>query len=235
VKKKLALITTSVALVASGNLHAENQWGLTPYVGADVQSRHMNWGKGLGDNLFAHDAMQGNVYVGVKFNEYFGVEGGYESTDKKDRNAKLSSGDINAGIPVASVPFATLQYITTSRISGHHISVTASAPISDEYRLKVLGIVGIASLKASLFRHTTSFVAGGIPLPSPDVIFSKRKNLLRLGAGLEHMITETWGVRASLIWENTNRLKVSGVSRSASPTVQAKNSLLYSAGAFFNF
>jgi len=234
VKKRLALITTSAALIASSAVHAENQWGLTPYVGADIQSRHMNWGKNLGDNLFAHHAMQGNIYFGVKFSEYFGVEGGYESSAKKTRTVTASPGDVLTGTPL---PGASLnQFSMTSRISGPHISAVGSVSLSDLHRLKLSGLVGIASLKSSLSRQKIGSTTFGVfaPFPGTPVPFVKRKNVLRLGAALEHMLTDTWGVRGSVIWENTNKLK-SYAQNGFSGVAQAKNSFACGLGAFISF
>jgi hypothetical protein len=234
VKKRLALITTSAALIASSAVHAENQWGLTPYVGADVQSRHMNWGKGLGDNAFSHNSMQGNVYFGVKFSEYLAVEGGYESTAKKTRTVTVSPGDVLLGNPLAGTLLN--QFNMTSRISGPHINLVGSTSLSDTHRLKLLGLVGVASLKANLLGQRTAIMNNSvfIPVLPNGKPFIKRKNLLRLGTALEHMLTDTWGVRVSVIWENTNKLKITA-SNGAIGFAQAKNSFVYGLGAFVSF
>jgi opacity protein-like surface antigen len=234
VKKKLALITASVALAASGNLHAANQWGLTPYVGADVQSRHMNWDTGSGGNLFTHDAVQGNVYFGVKFSENFGIEGGYESTAKKVRSVFANPGELVTGTALGSAN--PIQFTTTTRLRGHHINLVSSASLSETHRLKLLGLIGIVSLKASLTRQPTASITGGVftSRNGPTTPLIQRKNLLRLGTTLEHLLTDAWGIRGSITWENTKRLKIFA-SNGANGIAQPKNSLVYGLGAFITF
>ena len=72
----IALSTTSAALAMT------NEWwdGNKPYVGFDAQVRRMSFKGGFGNNLLQHHSPQGNLYAGVKFNEYVGVEAGYETT-----------------------------------------------------------------------------------------------------------------------------------------------------------
>ena len=236
-KKRLALITTSVALATSSAANAENQWGLTPYVGADVQSRHMNWSKGLGDNLFAHDAMQGNVYVGVKFNEYFGIEGGYESTSKKDRNVILNAGDIVTG-NIINARMTSANVIATSHLHGTHINFVSSFYISETNRLKFLGSLGVISLRAKLTKKLINYMDLGVPVDyssRPSILYNKRKHVLRIVAGLEHMLTDAWGVRGSITWENTNRLKIPSLNGATPSLAQPKNAIAYGLGAFITF
>jgi len=236
VKKSLSLIAATALLATSTMIHADDELCLTPYVGADAQFRHMNFKSNYGDNLFEHHSPQGNVYAGIRVNDYLGLEAGYESSFRTSRTVVLGAGYISAGVP-ANPATTSAQFTSTLRINGPHLNILGVFPISEEYRLKFVALAGIASLKANLQRrlnYTTA--AGGTTVLNQLTTFENRKTVLRFGGGLEHMLTKHWGVRASLVWENTARLQVPSTNP-ASPRalVQTKNTTIYSLGAFFKF
>lgn len=229
-KKTLALLAAPAVLLAASAVMAENHWGVTPYVGADAEWRHMNFQKGFGNNLFNHDYPQGNVYVGVQFNEYLAVEGGYEATERKTRTNTLRTGDTTAGILI-DTPNSTVQYNSTGQVKGLHANLIGLLPICESYRLKLIGLVGFARLKGNFVRTRT--LVDGFSLPD-SVNFKARKSVLRLGAGLQHMINCNWGVRGMVKWEESKKLKMIGIEN-ALTSIKPKNSFIYSIGAFYTF
>lgn len=229
-KKTLALLAAPAVLLAASAVMAENHWGVTPYVGADAEWRHMNFQKGFGNNLFNHDYPQGNVYVGVQFNEYLAVEGGYEATERKTRTSNFRTGDTIAGL-LLDEPNTTFQYNSTAQIKGLHANLIGSLTICELYRLKLIGLVGFARLKANLTRART--LTDGLSDPA-FLNFKARKSVLRLGAGLQHMINCNWGVRAMVKWEESKKLKMIGIEN-ALTSIKPKNSFIYSIGAFYTF
>lgn len=246
--KRLAILAAPLMMLAASAVTAENQWGFTPYVGADAQWRHMNFNGGLGDNLFRHEYPQGNLFAGIKLNDYLGIEVGYESTAKKNRTVYLNGGDVTAGTIVNAN--TGVQYTTTAQIKGPHANLVGSFPISEEYRLKIFGMVGVAHLKANLKRTATTVVATlpppfGVTIFPPSLAFpngvtstfNKRKSVLRLAGGLEHMFCNNWGVRATVTWENTHKLNTLGNIQPASGVSQIKenNSIAYGLGVFVTF
>jgi len=225
VKKKLAFLAAPVIMLAASS-NAQAHWGMTPYVGADVQYRSMDFQSGFGDNLFSHHEPQGNVYVGAKLHEYFGVEAGFESTTRQNKTSTLRIGGSNLGVPVTA---AISRYNVTSRIRGSHLSLVGFLPICDQNRLKLIGLAGAAALKASF--KVVNFYSTGVLTPMQE--FDKRKIVLRLGAGLEHMFACHWGLRGTVIWENTRKISAPTVSSAA--LVKPKDSLIYSLGVFASF
>ncbi len=219
--KKLALLAVPAILLAASAATADNQWGFTPYVGADAEWRHLNYQTGFGENIFRHDYPQGNIYAGLKFNDYLAIEGGYEATGRKSRVTTLGPGNIFAGNSTAGT---TLQFSTTSRIKGPHANLVGFLPIWDAYRLQLIGSVGFARLQENA--EFTILTANGNPaIPDPRT-FKQRKSILRVGAGLQQMISDSWGVRAMVKWENTNKFKMgSNIGRSE---IRHKNSFIYS-------
>lgn len=236
-KKKLSLVATPIIALAAASAQADLDFGFTPYVGADIQYRHMNYKTGYGDNLYAKHQPQGNIYVGAKFHEYFGIEGGIQATQKQGRNASLYTGDTNLGVYIDSAN-TNIQYKTTVRTTASHLSLVGFLPISEEYRLKLIGLAGVSVLKTTVKRTHTVLVRLGVPLPndlSPPLTNSQRKSVLRLGAGLEHMFAHNWGIRTSFIWENTNKMSLATTNDTSGRLAKPKNSLTYGLGAFVSF
>lgn len=230
-KKKLALIALPIALLAASTTMAENLCGVTPYVGADAEFRYMSFHKGFGKNIFAHNYPQANLYIGLRFNDYFAVEAGYEATARKTRTSTLHAGDVSLGaiVPAPDTP----QFNSTSQIKALHANLVGTFPICERYRLQFIGMAGIARLKANIVRTFVTLDGFAIDPPITST-FIKRKSVLILGAGVQHMINCNWGVRAMLKWENSNRLKLID-KETADLFVKAKNSVIYSLGAFYNF
>lgn len=230
-KKKLSLIAASAILATSTVANAESMLSFTPYVGADFQYRHMNYYPNYGHNLFKHNLMQRNFYVGAKIHEYFGVEVGHQSSSSTTRTVTLGAGEIAAGAAPIQAGRRVV-FNSTNRVNGLHANIIGFLPVSEEHKLKLIALVGITSLRTNFEKNVVSINGTAMNVITK---FVNRKNLLRLGGGLEHMITERWGVRASLIWENTARLQMPAQNPTQTGLVKPKNSLIYGFGAFVRF
>ncbi len=235
-KKKLALLAAPLVLLAASAATAESRWlGITPYLGADAEIRHMDFQKGYGGNNIKHSLPQGNLYAGLRFNEYVAVEAGYEATKRKTTSSTDGAGVVSFGLLIPAL--TTLQYNTVAQAKAFHANLVGTLPICELYRLDLIGSIGIARLKTKIVR--TLVAVDGIPFPvnDPDAVdkFVKRKSILRLGAGLQHMINCNWGLRAMLKWENTNKLKLISQTHPLDLSVKPKNSFIYSLGVFYNF
>ena len=236
-KKKLALIAP-VLLIGASNVMADD-CGLTPYVGLDAQVRHMSYKSGFGGNLFNHNYPQGNVYVGLKFNNCIGIEVGFSGGPKRTRSATLNAGDINLGVPlVGELVFVTpLVYSTTTRVSGVHADLVGFYPVNCD--MQVFGSVGANRLKAHFSQSGISSGPESLIGTAP-LRFKKHKTVLRLGLGLQQMLTCNVGLRAGLIWENTSKLNNIRLSQLTTlsdvmPTIKLRDSLVYSLGIFWQF
>ena len=182
-----------------------------PYVGADVKWNNMQFKTATGKDLIQKNYPQGNLFGGVKFNEWVALELGYQSTTQKSKTATVGVGerffgDINS-------PPGSLSTKTKTKISGFNLNVVGFYPIFEEYCLSLFGSVGLAQLKLKSHLDFT------VP-PSPLVTsrdFSKRKLVPRATVGIQHMLNDNIGVRAMLAWERTSAFK----------KVYAKNSTLY--------
>jgi opacity protein-like surface antigen len=221
-KKTLALLIASIALLATSRTLAANLCGVIPYVGADAELRHMNFYKPFGNDLLSHHYGQGNLYLGLQLNEYLAVEAGYEATEKKTRAGGDTAGN------------NTFQSNSRGQIKALHANLVGSLSICEQYRLKLIGLIGFARLKEKLVVVDTTVNGVVVPAANNTFTFKNKKSVLRLGAGLQHMINCNWGTRAMLKWEQSGKLNTRAQEDNNFP-IRAKNSFIYSVGVFYMF
>jgi len=237
-KKRLlkGVVSASVSLLAfnAAALNVRDHMDLVPYIGADIQSRHMEFKKGYGDNITKKNYPQGNIYLGLKLNEYVGLEAGYERT-KNVKTSKILLGSdmfLSTILQPGDPTFAT-RINTRTKMSAFHASVVGFLPISEEYRLQLIGALGIARMNLNM--------AMEIPIADLRRVFSRKKWVPKVGVGLQHMLTCQVGVRAMASWEGTGRGSKSAqdirpLNQSQSELVaRVKNSLNLGLGIFYNF
>lgn len=245
--KRLLKLTAPVIALAAGVASATSFAGFeldpAPYAGADAQLRQMKFPAGGPDLLFAKQAFQGNVFVGVQLNKYFGIEGGYEQTEfkKNDNFASAANGD---------VLFNNLHTGDTQRTSNKHrlkgfnINLLGYFPIVEDCTTLYAG-VGLARLKAELIYKIIAI--GGPPetnLTEQEVnqqlrSYSASKTIPRLTAGIQQMFTHNLGLRANVTWEKTSKFKKlqpkCNVPEGLDDFVSLKNSTIYGVGVFWKF
>lgn len=207
---------------------------INPYGGVDIGMQHFGFKSGYGDNLFAKNLPKGNLFVGINFNNYFGLEGGYESTIEKKRNATLYGGNstmLGNFIPGGPNETDYLNLNSKAKISGWHLGITGRFPI-DTKNLFIIGHVGIKRTNIKLVSRVISYKDYGQPeelgTPQDQVVLgdNSKKNILKLSGGIEYFFNKHIGLRAMLGWENTAKLK----PVSDNKTALLKNSFLYSIG-----
>lgn len=242
--KKLALLAAPVVALSASTASAGHLWdtaNFSPYAGIDAQWRHTTYDNGRGDNLIEHDTPQGNIYVGIKLNKYLALEGGYQSNIKQTRSTTHGPGDIVTGFPIPTGG-PTVKYDTTASFHGPHINVVGIAPICDKYRLSLIGSVGVIRMTSNITRKLT-YNSANVPAvinPPQQWDFKNTRSILRLSAGVAHMINDKWGVRATVLYENTSRLENNVTQAPAGAgtsgiNIKPKNSMSYGVGTFIKF
>lgn len=219
----------------------------TPYVGIDAQMRHMSFDRGFGRHIFKKHYPQGNVFVGLKFKDCVALELGYEFS-KTQRHAKnYYTGDVVFGFAIPTpAPFVlsnTQGSHASSKISGWNLNLVGFYPIlCGDNNLTLVGSIGAARLKA----RTREVFTTAIVVPAETITLSntfnykRHKTVLKIGGGLQHMMSDCLGVRALINWENTSKLHAKGkdavTRRLATPRMaKLKNSFTYGLGAFMPF
>lgn len=210
---------------------------IDPYLGIDMGLRRMAWKKDYGDNVYKHVAYQPNIYTGLKFNQFFGIEVGYEEILFKKRDTAFTEGtSIILGVDFAP-PIAIRSSV---KLKGWHFNIVGTYPLEwCEYKcIELLGTMGIASLKTT--QQTTFLLDETGILPSPDVFtFSKRKIVPRVSAGFQYKITDHCGLRFILIGiENTSLLGDLGLPQEAPESARRtkmKHNTYHSIGFLLHF
>ncbi len=228
---KIKLVFLVFIFFVSPKILAATEGEFGPYIGGDMQARNMSFKKGFGDDLFKKESMQGNFYLGLKVNKYFGFEIGHQIADKKNRNASPSA----MARLVQSGPLVPgTSQMGTRQIKGWNLNVIGFLPISSEYKMSMIGIAGLSSLEVKL-KYTLTYPPRAI-VAYQQIKFKQRKTVLRLGGGVQKMFSDSFGVRTTVVWENTSRFNnITQNYAGNTYTAKLKNSWTYGIGAFIMF
>jgi len=228
----IALLTNSV-VIATGNGWWE---GYRPYIGLDAQMRRMDFKGGFGDNLLRHNAPQGNLYAGIKLNDCVGVEAGYEATETRSREATLTTGEVAAGMPVASA-FSPIDFKSKVKVQGPHLDLVGFYSFGENVPVQLLGSVGVSFFKGTVERRTVQF--SNPPIASTmNRTLSEHKAVLRLMGGLQYLWGCNLGARATIGLVKTSKLVIfsnDGLPGIFVPEIKPKDSTVYGLGVFWIF
>ncbi len=233
-------------------VHAE--YTLKPYLGFDIQQRNMHFKKMYGDNIFARKSLQNNVYTGLRLTENFGLEGGYQSSQKTLKNSMTLSGEyllgqlVNPAIHVADSGFISAK--TSICTQGPYLSLIRFLAFYDD-KTEFMTSIGATVLTVKLHYNQVadSFMAA---YSTPEDIlattlnFSSTKVIPRCMFGVQRQFSESWGLRASLVYELTGRFKQMAPKNSIDDPnnllpgnkqlrASLRNSITYGLGVFMTF
>ncbi len=216
----LAIVLTAVPAMAEQEL--------VPYIGADAKWSHMSFCKGEGNNLIKRDYPQGNFYGGAKFNDWVAFEAGYESTTKKTKSVTLNSGDNLYGQTIPSF-FPDIKNTAKSKIHGFHANVVGFYPVSEAYRLSLIGSLGLSQVKL----RVSNVLAYSATLQD-SFQFVSRRWIPRVNVGVQHMLDAQTGLRAMVGWERTGAFK-NMTTAEFKYVASAHNTTNFGLGVFYNF
>lgn len=241
--KKLSLLASSLVILAaqSSTAMAGLDWcNLTPYIGADVAWRHQGIQRDFGGNQVKKDFPQGDIYAGLKFCDYLGIQAGYEATTSRRKTSNVLGNEVVfGGIFSPTVPNGLNQFVTTSQIHGWHTDLVGFLPfcICDN-RFNLIGSVGLARLKYKLRYYNTILDNNPVSPENFTRTFSNSKYVARLGLGIQYMLTECAGLRVMGTWENTSRVRkfqAPPENRQSLVQINVRNATTLGAGVFYNF
>jgi hypothetical protein len=206
------------------------------YIGADAQLRDMRFKNGFGDNLLKKKSPQGNVYVGIMLNDYSAFEIGYESTMERACTATLQSGECSAGVIVPPA-ISPATFRTKSRIKGAHFNLVGFYPLENWNNFKLLGGIGVSSLKGTVERKTIEYSSMKIR-PGTVRTMKKHKATLRFMGGLQYEADCGLGFRTTVSLIRTGKLVIKKDDDHPSvyvPMIKPKDSIVYGVGTFWAF
>jgi len=205
------------------------------YVGADAQVRRMKFSGGYGENLLHKTHGQGNIYVGVKLNEFFSFEAGHESTITRTCSATLGAGDRCAGIDVPEI-ICPISFTSKTKIKGPHFGIVGAYPL-DRFPVELLAGVGISGVKGTAERKTVSW---GTPRRESETVrtMSKRTAAVRFMTGAQYETECGLKFRGTVNCVLTHHVTIKKSDENASiyiPKIKPKDSLVFGLGALYNF
>lgn len=219
-----SLLSISASALAS-DFNADSFF-MNPYVAVEGAWRHLPWETGYGDRHFKNEYSNVNFILGAQFHRHFALEGGYQSTDLKQKQMYYFGDGNNYGEPALGFLLPALAreqstHIAESQLRGWHLNLLGLWPLFSKTTL-------YASAGAAWMRFYVSTVPI-IPGREANLVShwqSDRKAKFRLGLGIKQMITDHFGARLFWNWENTH---LAGRTLGTGITVPEQSSDYYTA------
>lgn len=206
---------------------------IKPTIGYDVLSHHMQLKEELGQGLFKSKYVPMSfIYAHGRLTENFGFEFGYHQTKVKKHKKHLSTGESGLGVKTSSNEGHEYHY----RTSGPTASAIFFSPIpGTNFPGEVFFTAGVINKR--IYMKDSLFMDNGVPQSPPLVrTFRARKTLLRLSGGWMHKVNDHFGIKTSVSWENTAKLKhiKPDENPGSSLTVGTRNTVNYGIGIYVN-
>ena len=208
---------------------------IIPYIGFESGRQYFGFKSGYGDNVFVKEIPKINIFAGLKLNDYFGIEGGYETTGSGTRIANIGYKDMYLGkpYPIGLNSGEIAEYFTKVQIYGWYLGLNAEYPLNDTYPDNYWSLVSYGGIKNTKVKLTSSLFLYAGHLPNINVTNvlkqSNSKILLKLSAGLQYSPFENLSFRFMLSFENTSALKPHNDSDNFFEA-RLKNSISYGLG-----
>lgn len=194
-----------LALMLSSTVYADitdlDEWGIKPNIGIDIGLQNQSFSTGFGQEQFRETYPLSNIYIGAKFHPFFGMEIGYEHMYRQEKQQYFNSGVPVLGF-VAAVPNETL-YFSDVTSSGWNFNLLGFWPICPCTGTSLTGSIGIAWREMHYSTVGVTDLNAAAPLATWD---SDDRAMLRLGFGVNQMITKHFGSRLQILWEDTSKL-----------------------------
>ena len=236
-KKYIYLFALSSCLACTKSF----AWQLQPYGGIDYGIQNSQYKQKFGDNLLKKKLPKGNLFLGLKLNDYFGIEAGYETTIKNSKTTNLSDFKSFFGTTIFDLnEIQSPDYQKTQvkqKISGMHLGLTIEYPLfiinnPSHHSLSLVGYLGVKNAKADIKINSSLFYEDDIQIDDPVTLnHNHKKTILRLACGLQFSINDNFGIRLLGSWENTSKLKPEYTyPKGTKLTAKLKDSFGYSIG-----
>jgi hypothetical protein len=179
---------------------------------------------------------QGNVYMGFKLNEHWGVEVWRESTFTKVKQVTLKEGEVINGMPLPD-DLSPATFLTSLKTKGPHASIVFSHAIFNPMPINFVGSLGLSHVTIRAFRDNISFGKG--QLPGTSRLMKKSTLVLRPMAGLQYNFENGLSLRASFSWLNTSGKRIQSKDSDSlrmrnKPSVYLKDSFVSGVGFLVN-
>lgn len=225
-KRASLLMALPLCFATTANAGLEDFCLPSFYIGADAELRHLPLKENYGDNLYHKQYAQGNFFIGLKGNDYIGVEAGFEATSPRKHTTTVQNGDILFGIPIPG----NGSVVTRARLRNFYTSLMGFIPIFDCDNLSWIVGIGLSNIK---IRLENIGISGNKRNP---LDLTQSKSVIRLVTGVQYLFAKHFGIRATFRYENTAKFSNIQPLRSITAArAKANDSFICGVGIFFNW
>jgi hypothetical protein len=208
-----------------------------PYIGLEYSQRSLNMVEGYGKGLFVKRLPQGDLLVGLKLNDYIGVEAGYLFSQATTRTAYSTEGT-QIFKSLLLLPDEMLVTNNTINLFGPHITISAYLPIGTTpfYGIGSVGFT-LMTLKARSkpLGDAIQFVYTADDVEGLTRHFSSKKLVHRIMGGMGYKINDNIGIRLLFGYEMTFRFKNISPKEVSSYKMSLKNNTIGNLGLNYSF
>jgi hypothetical protein len=211
------------------------------YHGYDIGRQHVKFKSGYGDGLFKKNLTKVNIFAGIKLTDCVGVEGGYETTFKAKKDARVTHNNLyfgkTSGLPddILGLASGETGYLHTKiKIYGFHLGLFGNYNIWQEnnHFLDLTG--GIIAKKCKINLSSNFYKIDTIYGVNTPELFNNKKIIPKISIGINYFAGQHFGIKTFVGWEKNSAIKLH-YQFNADNLLQAKiyNSLVYGCGLVF--
>tara|TARA_R110002110_G_scaffold33533_1_gene114736 strand:- start:57175 stop:57867 length:693 start_codon:yes stop_codon:yes gene_type:complete len=217
-----------------------------PYIGVDLQARHLPMEDKYGDKHFQDDYLAPNLFIGTSLTDVFSIEGSRLKSNKKHKDPFYNPNEPVLGFDTTlslNTIDQALYHVAKSQVDGWFLHLIGEYPVW-ENTTAFLGL-GASFLKMHFSsRQFSSDPIQDETMPFPVEWNTNHKAVFRASLGLKHMFMKCFGMRAQVAWENTSKLSAKTLADPILPPpnipahyyeAKLKNSTFFSLGVFYQF
>lgn len=203
----------------------------TPYIGVDAAVRYFNGDNVFGANVFYKNYPEADIYLGFKFGNYFGIEGGYKATITQTKTSSITTGSV-VNVPVVNPPEV---HRGVSNFKAWFGQLVGFFPIFEPYCIYWFGSVGLS--------HTTLYAQDKVVNNETESFdndvnvrtFTTNKVIPNIGTGIQFKIDERSSLRFGVKWENTSQFSNIAAQENFVARLSFKDSVIFSLGFLVDF
>ena len=251
--KKIHFITAIVALyspITSATLSFNN---VSPFIGIDLGQSRLELQQKFGEKMFRKNSTSYNLFAGLDFNQYFGIELGYQKDNTRRSNATLVTGDF---IPGFANPIPVGQFEGNPSVfdnvklkqQNKYLGITGKYKIYQKFHLNAM--LGLAYTKTSAeYTQRQSGIAIFTPTQLDGFLlkrtYKKYKIVPIARIGASYTINQNFSIRTNILWEKKSNIAISSDQNNkirpingnpaSSQKIKFKNITTYSVGFIYNF
>lgn len=198
---------------------SEVNWQVEPYIGADAMTRVMRY-KNEPTHPFQEHLDTFQPFVGVKLHKYFGIEAGYQQSEKGTKERFFDGNQKPAffgGVPMnlldPGVYEISLDLNTTVAIKGWNVGIVGFYPINKD-KTELFAKIGYSNSDLDTeYRFNAPVIDPGIsvlPVRIGSAFGHLHDNagMLHLSLGVKHAFSNNFAGRLFIDFERTARLRM---------------------------